>query len=104
MPVTWSADADAKVGLNCLHQGRGQRHIGPSCQLVLNQTANPFAAVMKTCNVKLDYQALAAEMGDGKFLYSVSRTSIGTDLWLERILKAIYPSSLHYSRTLGWAS
>jgi hypothetical protein len=44
---------------------------------------------MKTCNVKLDYQALAAEMGDDKFLYSFSRTSIGTDLWLERVLKAI---------------
>jgi hypothetical protein len=45
---------------------------------------------MKTCNVKLDYQALAAEMGDGKFLYSFSRTSIDTDL-----LVRMHPKS-HY--------
>jgi hypothetical protein len=60
--------------------------------LVLNQTANYsqlFAAVLKTCNVKLDYQALAAEMGEGKLLYPFSRTLIDTDLWLECTPKAI---------------
>jgi hypothetical protein len=94
MPMTWNADVDAKVSLNCLYQGRGQRHISPSYSWFLTRLLTiPNAAVLKTCNVKLDYQALAAKMGKGKFLYPFSRTSIDTDFWLECILKAIISPS-----------
>jgi hypothetical protein len=81
MPMTWNADANAKVSLNCqLPIPRARTTLYRSLlQLVLNQTAKLFAAVMKTCSVKLDYQALGAEMGKGKFLYPFSRTSIDTD-------------------------